>query len=288
MKLPAVVIAAAFAGGILLGLHPSVHLQDSLRVLVLVMLPAAAVAWVVSAVALHYNSLCLAGIASLLVWVVLGSASGLIARQPLPRNHILKRLAADEIPLNVPLRWHGTLREEPALMPWGYVFALDLSGVDVADSQLPLVGGMRVGFTPKKGEADLPTVHAGDQVTVVTQARLPLVYRDAGAFDRREFLARQNIHLVATLRASFLLEKTGAAAPSLHVWLAKLRGRLRQRLDVMFPQAPEVAGILKSMLLGDHSFLDRAESVDYQKTGVFHVLVIAGLHVGALAFFLCG
>jgi competence protein ComEC len=40
------------------------------------------------------------------------------------------------------------------------------------------------------------------------------------------------------------------------------------------------------MLLGDRSFIDRAESVDYQRTGVFHVLVVAGLHVGALAFFL--
>jgi competence protein ComEC len=286
MKLPAVAIAAAFAGGILLGLHPSLHIPGSLRVLVLVMLTVAAVAWVVSAVFLRYDSLWLAGIASLLLWVALGSAAGLIARQPLPRNHVLQRLAASEIPLKAPLRWHGTLREEPALMPWGYVFTLDLSGVDTADSQLPLVGGMRVGFSPKEGDTPLPPLHAGDEVSVVTQARLPLVYRDAGAFDRREFLARQNIHLAATLRASSLLEKTGTAAPSLHIRLARLRGRLRQQLDAMFPQSPEVAGILKSMLLGDRSFLDRAESVDYQKTGVFHVLVIAGLHVGALAFFL--
>jgi competence protein ComEC len=32
--------------------------------------------------------------------------------------------------------------------------------------------------------------------------------------------------------------------------------------------------------------LDRSESVNFQKTGVFHVLVIAGLHVGAFAAFL--
>jgi hypothetical protein len=207
MKLPAVAIVAAFAGGILLGLHPPLQAAGSLRGLALVMLAVAAVAWMVSAVFLRCESLWPAGIASLLLWVALGSAAGLIARQPLPRNHILQRLVADEIPLKVPLRWHGTLREEPALMPWGYVFALDLSGVDVGDSHFPLVGGMRVGFTPKEGEAALPAIHAGDEVAVVTQARLPLVYRDAGAFDRREFLARQNIHLVATLRASSLLEK---------------------------------------------------------------------------------
>ena len=38
------------------------------------------------------------------------------------------------------------------------------------------------------------------------------------------------------------------------------------------------------MLLGDRSFLDQAEAADFQKSGVFHVLVVAGLHVGALAF----
>ena len=37
------------------------------------------------------------------------------------------------------------------------------------------------------------------------------------------------------------------------------------------------------MLLGDRSFVDRDEAMDFQKTGVFHVLVVAGLHVGALA-----
>jgi competence protein ComEC len=37
------------------------------------------------------------------------------------------------------------------------------------------------------------------------------------------------------------------------------------------------------MLLGDRTFIDRDESTAFQKTGVFHVLVVAGLHVGALA-----
>ncbi len=39
------------------------------------------------------------------------------------------------------------------------------------------------------------------------------------------------------------------------------------------------------MLLGDRSFVERDRVVDFQKTGVYHVLVLAGLHVGALAAF---
>jgi hypothetical protein len=65
MKLPAVAIAAAFAGGILLGLYLSLHKVDSLRDFVLVMLAVAVGACVVSAILLRYNLLWGAGIVSL-------------------------------------------------------------------------------------------------------------------------------------------------------------------------------------------------------------------------------
>lgn len=47
-----------------------------------------------------------------------------------------------------------------------------------------------------------------------------------------------------------------------------------------------MAGVLRAMLLGDRSFVDRDEASDFQKTGAFHVLVVAGLHVGAIAVLL--
>jgi competence protein ComEC len=61
---------------------------------------------------------------------------------------------------------------------------------------------------------------------------------------------------------------------------------LRDEVDTLFANSPQVDGVLRAMLLGDRSFVERAESTDFQKTGVFHVLVVAGLHVGALAVFL--
>jgi competence protein ComEC len=41
--------------------------------------------------------------------------------------------------------------------------------------------------------------------------------------------------------------------------------------------------MLRAMLLGDRSFVDRTESADFQKTGAFHGLVVAGRHAGAIA-----
>jgi competence protein ComEC len=208
------------------------------------------------------------------------------AEQPLPAEHVLTRFAAQEIPQKTPLRWHGMLRDEPSRLPWGYGLDLELSGVETADGYVPVRGGMRLSFTPREEDGALPELHAGDEVSALTEARLPLVYRDPGAFDRREFLARQNIHVLATLRATTLIEKTGRAGTTIPFVLARARSHLRDRLDGLFPKSPETAAILRAMLLGDRSFVDRAESADYQKTGVFHVLVVAGLHVGALATFL--
>ena len=285
MKLPAVAIAAAFVGGILLGLS---HIFSSRVVYPFPALIAALVCLLLTLGFVLYrrNFLWPGLITSLAVWVGLGILAGRLAERPLPAEHIISRIAAHQIPMRTPLRWHGVLRSEPSRLPWGTGLEMNLTGVEMTEGTLPVTGGMRLGYSPRDDDRGLPELHAGDEIVVLAEARLPLVYKDTGAFDRREFLARQNIHLLATLRASTLLEKTGTASPAPQWWLARLRGRLRDRLDRMFPTSPEIAGILRAMLLGDRSFVDREESVDFQKTGVFHVLVVAGLHVGALAFFL--
>jgi competence protein ComEC len=281
MRIPAVALAAAFSGGILLGRgwHPS-HGVLGISFLLIFPLVIAAL-WFA-----RHDKIWAAAIFSLAGWVCLGAAAMVVASRPLPGEHVASRLAAGQIELKTPLRWYGHLRSEPARLPWGVGLEMELSAVETAAGMIPVSGGMRVGFTPKEGDAALPEVHAGDEVSVMAQARLPLVFRDAGAFDRREYLARQNIHLLATLRASSLLERISTPPATMRTRLARLRGLLRERLDGLYPDAPQTAGILRAMLLGDRSFVDQAESVDFQKTGVFHVLVVAGLHVGALAFFL--
>ncbi len=286
MKLPGVAIAAAFAGGILLGLSHFHSSRAAVYPFPTLIATVACLLLVLGFVLTWRNLLWLAATASLAAWIGLGILAACLAEQPLPPEHVLARLSAHQIPPDTPLRWHGILRSEPERLPWGYGLEMSLTGVEMAEGYLPVTGGMRVGFTPREDDPRLPQLHAGDEIAVLTEARLPLVYKDAGAFDRREFLARQNIHLQATLRASTLLEKTGAVPPTLQSRVAHSRGHLHDRLDAMFPSSPAIAGILSAMLLGDRSFVDRAESVDFQKTGVFHVLVVAGLHVGALAFFL--
>jgi len=71
-----------------------------------------------SAFARCYDSLRAAGIWSLRLWTALESIGGLIAKQPLLRDHILQRSAAVEIPLKFPCAGTARCRMNLRSMPW--------------------------------------------------------------------------------------------------------------------------------------------------------------------------
>ena len=286
MRVPAVAIAAAFAGGIVFGQWQPVAQRVSLQPLLGAGFALAFLFIFVGILFLKVYRFPHAAAISLGTWAVLGVVAAGIAEQPRSANHVLSLLEAGALDLKTPLRWHGRLRDEPARLPWGFGYEINLSGVESEGRLLPASGGLRLSFAPQTKEEAAPDVHAGDEVSVLTQARRPQNYRDDGAFDRRAYLEQQNIHVVATLRAPELMERVSVADPTLGIRLARARRRLREQVDTLFASNAQVAGLLRAMLLGDRSFVDRAESTDFQKTGVFHVLVVAGLHVGALGFFL--
>ncbi len=286
MKLPAVCLAAAFAAGVTLGLCSPVHNYSALTNAARLVASIFVCLLAITLFALRKSYLLSAGAASLCAWISLGIFAALIAAQPAPRSQILNIVSDSHVDLSSPLRWHGHLRDEPAELPWGTSYDLALDAVEFKDATLPTIGGMRLSYSPHNEVVKLPTLHSGDEISFVAQAHLPQVFRNEGAFDRRAYLQQQGIDLVATLRAPSLLEKDSSAKFSVANLLARARSHLRNKINAIFPESPDVAGVLRAMLLGDRSFLDRDESVAFQKTGVFHVLVVAGLHVGAFAVFL--
>jgi len=127
---------------------------------------------------------------------------------------------------------------------------------------------------------------AGDPVQILMKARQPRDFKDPGAFDVRGYLARQRIDLTGALRSGELLEYLGDAPVPWRYRFAILRGELLTRIDALFPDHPDRAAALRAMLLGDRSFVDNGIVQTFQKTSAYHVLVIAGLHVGVLIVFL--
>ena len=286
MRLPAVAIAAVFAGGAVLGQAEWLAQRASSHTFLTAGFIAAGVLLCVGIVLVRIGRLFPAAGISVLSWAILGILGAGIAEQPRPADYVLSLVEAGRLDLKTPLRWHGRLRDEPVRLPWGYGYEVELTGVEYQGSFERARGGLRLSFLESQEHAAGPDVHAGDEIVAATEAKRPHMFRDDGAFDRRAYLEQQNIDLVATLRAPKLMERTAASRTTATTLLARARRRLRDEIDTLFESKPEVGGVLRAMLLGDRSFVDRAESTDFQKTGVFHVLVVAGLHVGAIAVLL--
>jgi competence protein ComEC len=283
MRLPAVAIAAAFACGIALGLHP-VLASNATSVLLLSSCFLASLVLILTGIALtRIGQLIPAAVVSFFTWVLLGFLGVCVAEQPRSPNHVTPLVEQGRLSLETPLRWHGRLRDEPTKLPWGYGLEIDLTGVEFQGALLSVEGGLRASFTRQPSESPLPELHAGDEIAILTEAKRPQLFRDEGAFDRRTYLAQQNIDLVATLRAPELIERIASPPATAATLLARGRKVLREKIDNLCDGTPQAAGVLRAMLLGDRGFVDRAEATDFQKTGAFHVLVVAGLHVGAIA-----
>jgi competence protein ComEC len=287
MKLPAVAIAAAFASGIACGFTSAIarHANSRAEVALFLILSAA---FLLAGVFLNRGGGHPSATAatSLCCWVLLGVAAACIQEQPRDAHHILSLADAGTINLKSPLRFDGRLRDEPETLPWGFGYQIDLTDVEYEGVSLRTSGGLQLSYARPAGEKPFQTLHAGDAISFLTQARLPRVFRDEGAFDRRAYLSQQGVDLVATLRTGELLELVEPARPSVSGWIARARRHLREEIDVRWHDQTDVAGILRAMLLGDRNFVDRDEATDFQKTGAFHVLAVAGLHVGAMAVIL--
>lgn len=282
MKLPALAITVSFASGIALGLQPFAREHGSGRAALFTGFAAAGLALVAAALLARKGGLRAAAVLALFSWLTLGILAARVADQPKPADDVLALAGSGAINLKSPLRWHARLRDAPVQLPWGWSYDLQLESVEARGALLPVSGGLRLSFSPGPQERP-PDLQFGDRVAVLAQARLPDTFRDEGAFDRRAYLAQQEIEVVAALRAPELLQREAAGPGTLASHLANIRRKFRTELEMLLPRDPSAAGVLRAMLLGDRGFVERSEALDFQKTGVFHVLVVAGLHVGAFA-----
>src|SRR4029077_1324888 len=67
--------------------------------------------------------------------------------------------------------------------------------------------------------------------------------------------------------------------------LARTRGRLLRSINDIFVSHPDEGALERAVLLGGRRVVEHDRVVEFQQTGVYHVLVLAGLHVGALTVF---
>src|SRR5467141_845980 len=283
MKLPSLWPVGCFAGGILLSSKLAGRLYLTPRLFLLVV----ASLLISGFVLLYKNWLLHAGIVATAAWLCLGCAAAGLERISIPTNLASSLIDSGKLDSSVALRWRGRLRVDPLALPWGTRYEINLEGVETAAGVMPVSGGLRVtSYAKEPNAAEAPLARAGDRVEVLVRALPVRNFGNPGSFDERGYLALQGIHLQGALRNDQLLTILDHPRLTLFESLARARGRLLRSIDGLFVSRPEEAALARAMLLDDRSFVEHDRVVEFQQTGVYHVLVLAGLHVGALTAFI--
>jgi len=107
---------------------------------------------------------------------------------------------------------------------------------------------------------------------------LPLdTARNPGGFNEFQFLRSRGIEY--KIFAEAVTAHEIILTPTMHV--RNLGIRLSGVFDEVLP--PQAAGIMQAMIVGDRTALDSDVREAYRSVGMFHILVVSGLHVSVLA-----
>jgi len=219
------------------------------------------------------------------------SAAGLFSYRFSP-NHV-SRLAAQGVDLDRPIRLEGEVVSTPIRTAYGMQFDLETQRGGEPDRAFSLSGKVRLRLEAAEQPemwalVDALRLQYGDLVRVSVRLRQPRIYKNPGSFDFRRWMeSTEDIYWVGSIRDPQLVEKLPPASRvGIMTLAARVRSRLLRSIDDLYPRwaaQGRCGTVLKAILLGDRSALDSETIENFRKTGLYHLLVIAGLHVGLLA-----
>ena len=278
-------VAAAFAGGILLGRSASPSLPATLALAGLALLLGA----VLTRGRMPWPALGF----SLVGFVAAGAVAWLLFPLRIPSHHIARLVEGGVIDETEPVRLEGWIASPPLLRAPSVRFDLQVTAAEGSDYSTSAQGKVRlwVSLNPGLARDDVPNpleLRYGDAIRAWVTLRRPRNFHNPGSFDyRRRMEQIDDLYLTASLRRGHHIEKVGSGRGNRWIRTATVvRKKLLDGIDRIYaPWAAEGrwGAMLKALLLGDRTSLDRKMVEGFQKSGLYHLLVISGLHLGLLA-----
>jgi competence protein ComEC len=160
----------------------------------------------------------------------------------------------------------------------------------------PIHGGIRVILFTKPGAATI-SPPCGAHVTLTVRLHPPQRYVDPGVFQYAELLASRGITVQSNAGANTL----HILDSSQHTWACRIAAAQQwssARLQQLTPQTQRLPKLLRltaadtamlsAMLFGDRTRLTGNLRLAFERTGSFHLFVVAGMHVALFIAILYG
>jgi competence protein ComEC len=154
-----------------------------------------------------------------------------------------------------------------------FEFAIERLSVD--DKQYPSPGKVRLSWYHNPS-----VLIPGEQWQFLVRLKQPHGFMNPGGFDYEEWLFRNGIRATGYIRTSPFNRQITASPPG--YWLQRLRLKIAARIQ-QSTWDPEVAGLLKALVIGDRSGLSADAWELFRRTGTSHLIAISGLHIGIVA-----
>lgn len=260
MREPLLAPLAALAGGILLSRLVGFELRE---------LVGAGIAFSILAAIAHWRGLRVARVASVFTLLVVSGAL----------LELLHR--ADSAPVidagpHETVIIEGCVVEAPVLFEGRQRLVAELAPGARAEVQVYL----------KEGEAP-PDLRYGRRIDIEGRIRPPRNFANPGAFDYSGYLARRHIFWNISVSSPANLHLLpGECGSPFEARVYAVRVGALNRLEQLFPDRPPELAMLRAVLLGESSQLEKAWKETFRRTGTYHTLVISGLHLTVLAAFL--
>jgi competence protein ComEC len=283
-RAPLAKAAALFAAGIWLAGH--VHRSPSLWGW------SAAVFVLCVVAALFKSNLRLAQLSSCLALI----CAGALARVDVPAPHLV--MPPQEFLNGEAIEVEGRVTGDRATLPGTGPrerFDIQTEMLSVGNHQFTQAIGIRAtAFQSDREEepppalAELPQFAYGDRVRFSAKLRLPRNFRNPGAFDYEGYLHGLGISALATAAIEKMEVLPGKSGPLLGFWRSRIRRSILEHMYGSRSRAglwdKDDAALFAAMIIGDDSMLHRDVREEFQKTGVYHLLVVSGMNVALLAF----
>jgi len=212
-----------------------------------------------------------------------------------PADHI-SHLAQWGFDLEQPVKVEGYVATDLVHTPSGFEFDMRLTEIGQDGHSHSARGKIRLHarsaeqFQISQGAWSL---HFGDPVRGSVRLWRPRTYRNPGSFDYRWWMESiEDVYWQGSVRKVELLRHSQYPRPPVYERMFHaMRRKFMRGIDRMFPPWSTEArdgAVLKAVLLGERASLDSSTVENFRVSGLYHLLVVAGLHVGLLAALLAG